>query len=120
MALDTYGLPEEQYLEIFKDKSLFVLKAFAAMLSVADENDIKLKVFTDKFLWDMFQEIAYSTDEEARLTQKELDPEEVKKRQYDSIIVPSREDLMEEIKSVNAKIEALTDYISVFIQGHNQ
>jgi hypothetical protein len=52
----------------------------------------------------------YSADEEARIIQKENNPDEIKARSWDP--GPSRDELMEEIKSVNAKTEALTDYIA--------
>jgi hypothetical protein len=112
MSIETYGLPEEQYLELFKKKSLFTLKVLAALADVCKSIDFDINSFSDKFLWDLFQDIIYTTDEGARLVQKELDPEEVKKRQFESMLIPTRDELMEEIKSVNAKVEALTDYLA--------
>jgi hypothetical protein len=114
MSIETYGLPEDQYLELFKKKSLFTLKILAALTDVCSSIKFDLSNFSDKFIWDLFQDIVYSTDEEARLVQKELDPEEVKKRQFESTLIPTREELLEEIKSVNAKVEALTDYLVNF------
>jgi hypothetical protein len=112
MSIETYGLPEDQYLELFKKKSLFTLKVLAALADVCKSIDFDINSFSDKFLWDLFQDIIYTTDEGARLVQKELDPEEVKKRQFESMLIPTRDELMEEIKSVNAKVEALTDYLA--------
>jgi hypothetical protein len=112
MSIETYGLPEDQYLELFKKKSLFTLKVLAALADVCKSIDFDINSFSDKFLWDLFQDIVYTTDEGARLVQKELDPEEVKKRQFESMLIPTRDELMEEIKSVNAKVEALTDYLA--------
>ncbi len=112
MSIETYGLPEEQYLELFKKKSLFTLKVLGALANVCKSIDFDISSFSDKFLWDLFQDIIYTTDEGARLVQKELDPEEVKKRQFESMLIPTRDELMEEIKSVNAKVEALTDYLA--------
>lgn len=120
MTIDTYGLPEDQYLDLFKENALFTLKTFSAMINVAIKNNVKLNNFTDKFVWDLFQDIAFSTENAARQLQKEKDPEEFKRKQYDTTLVPSREELLDEIKSVTAKVEALTEYISAFIQGHNQ
>jgi hypothetical protein len=112
MSIETYGLPEDQYLELFKRKALFSLQTLAALTEVCASINFELSNFTDKFIWDLFQDIVYSTDDQARLVQKELDPEEVKKRQFESMLVPTRDELMEEIKSVNAKVEALTDYLA--------
>lgn len=119
MTLETYGLSEKEYLDILEKKSLFTLKAFSRFLKVSKDNSINLEHFTDKFIWDMFQEIIYSSDDEARIKQKEVAPEEVKRRQYDSVLIPSHEDLMGEVQSINAKVEALTDYISTFVGKFN-
>jgi hypothetical protein len=58
-------------------------------------------------------ECVYSTDEQARMIQKENNPDEIKARSWDP--GPSRDEMMEEIKSVNAKTEALTDYLAQLI-----
>jgi hypothetical protein len=112
MSIDTYGLPEEKYLELVADKAMLTFKALNTVTTVASGIGLNLSQFTDKFLWDLFQEITYAADDAARVIQKDLDPEEVKRRQWDSIVLPSRDELMEEIKSVNAKVEALTDYLA--------
>jgi len=112
MSIETYGLPEDQYLELFKKKSLFTLKGLAALVDVCKSIDFDINSFSDKFLWDLFQDIIYTTDEGARLVQKELNPEEVERRQFGSVLMTTREELMDELKSVNAKLEALTDYLA--------
>jgi hypothetical protein len=112
MSIETYGLPEDQYLELFKKKSLFTLKVLAALADVCKSINFDINSFSDKFLWDLFQDIIYTTDEGARLVQKELNPEEVERRQFGSVLMTTREELMDELKSVNAKLEALTDYLA--------
>lgn len=111
MAFDTYGIPEEDYLNIFEKKAEFAMKALLLLLNTAFIHNIKLSELGEKFTWSLFSDLAYETDEEARLIQKERNPEEVKRRMHDTIVV-SRDEMMEEIKSVNAKTEALTDYIA--------
>jgi len=111
MAFDTYGIPEEDYLNIFENKAAFAMKALLLLLNTAFIHNIKLSELGEKFTLSLFSDLAYETDEEARLIQKEKNPEEVKRRMYDTIVV-SRDEMMEEIKSVNAKTEALTDYIA--------
>jgi hypothetical protein len=112
MTIETYGLPEEQYLELFKKKSLFTLMVLGSLADTCKSIDFDVNSFSDKFLWDLFQDIVYNTDEEARLIQKELNPEEVERRQFGSVLMTTREELMDELKSVNAKLEALTDYLA--------
>jgi len=110
MGFETYGLPETEYYKILSSKSQFILNCLAVMTTEASNKGINLQGFSDKFLWDMFMECVYSADEEARIIQKENNPDEIKARSWDP--GPSRDELMEEIKSVNAKTEALTDYIA--------
>jgi hypothetical protein len=113
MGFETYGLPETEYYKILSSKSQFILNCLAVMTTEASNKGINLQGFNDKFLWDMFMECVYSADEEARIIQKENNPDEIKARSWDP--GPSRDELMEEIKSVNAKTEALTDYIAELI-----
>lgn len=115
MSFDTYGLPEEKFLEYFSIQSRLVLRSLKALNVVAVEEDVKLSTFGPKFIWDVLQEAAYGADDACRVQQKEADPDEIKRRSYDSMIMPSREDLMNEIESLNAKVEALTDYISSLV-----
>lgn len=112
MSFDTYGLPEEKFLEYFSIQSRLILRSLKTLHLVAVEEDVKLATFGTKFIWDVLQEAAYGADDACRVQQKETDPDEIKRRSYDSIIMPSRENLMNEIESLNAKVESLTDYLS--------
>jgi len=109
MTIDTYGLPEEKYLELVADKAMLTFKALNTVTTVASGIGLNLSQFTDKFLWDLFQEITYAADDAARVIQKELDPEEVKRRQWDSTMIPSREEMMEEIKKLEELVQQLVD-----------
>ena len=104
MSFETYGLPEGEYYKILSSKSQFILNCLAVMTTEASNKGINLKGFSDKFLWDLFMECVYSTDEQARMIQKENNPDEIKARSWDP--GPSRDDMMEEIKSIK---ELLTD-----------
>jgi len=94
MAFDTYGIPEEDYLNIFENKAAFAMKALLLLSNTAFKYNIKLIDLGEKFTWSLFSELAYETDEEARLIQKEKNPEEVKRRMHDTIVV-SRDEMME-------------------------
>ena len=104
MSFETYGLPEGEYYKLLRSKSEFVLNCLAVMTTEASNRGISLKGFTDKFIWDLFMECVYSADEEARMIQKENNPDEIKSRSWDP--GPSRNELMDEIKQVK---ELLTD-----------
>lgn len=112
MSFDTYGLPEEKFLEYFSSQSRLILRSLKALNVVAEEEDVKLGTFGSKFIWDVLQEAAYGADDACRVQQKEADPDEIKRRSYDPLITPTREEMMEEIQSLHAKVEALTDYLS--------
>jgi hypothetical protein len=113
MGFETYGLPDNEYYKLLSSKSQFVLNCLAVMTTEASNKGINLQGFSDKFLWDLFIECVYSADEQARLIQKEKNPDEIKARSWDP--GPSRDELLEEIRSVNAKTEALADYIAELI-----
>jgi hypothetical protein len=110
MSFETYGLPDNEYYKLLSSKSEFILNCLAVMTTEASNKGVNLQGFSDKFLWDLFMECVYSTDEQARMIQKENNPDEIKARSWDP--GPSRDELLEEIKSVNAKTEALVDYVS--------
>jgi len=111
MALDTYGLSNDQYKKIFLQKAEFTIALLTALKVKAEAQGHRLDNYTDKFIWDLFQEVAYASDEEARVYQKEHDPESVKKHSFDYGVIATREELMGEIQSVSAKVEALADYV---------
>ena len=67
----------------------------------------------EKIAWEMFQECVYAAEAEARDI---VDPEG-KDDPYGPKMFISREDMMLEIKSVNAKVESLTDYISILLKA---
>jgi hypothetical protein len=67
MTLDTYGLPEEEYLTIFEKKAEFACKALRIVGRVATDYNIKME---PKLFWDLYQEIGYATDDACRIKQK--------------------------------------------------
>ena len=70
MTLDTYGLPEEEYLAVFKQKAEFACKALRIVGHVATDYNIKME---PKLFWDLYQEIGYATDDACRVKQKQVD-----------------------------------------------
>jgi hypothetical protein len=67
MTLDTYGLPEEEYLTILVKKAEFACKAMKIVKRVTDSYNIKME---PKLWWDLYQEIGYATDDACRAKQK--------------------------------------------------
>ena len=112
MSFDTYGLPEHVFLEHFEKQTRLILQSLMTLKMVAQEQQINIGNYGAKFIWDVLQEAAYGADDACRVQQKEADPDEIKRRSYDPLITPTREEMMEEIQSLHAKVEALTDYLS--------
>jgi hypothetical protein len=113
MSIDTYGLPSEQYEEFFEDNVRFAAKLYLKtcnILSIEGIGNVDFKTVSE-----MYQEAVYSTNDDCRRYQKTNNPEAIKDSDIFGL-VPSREELMEEIQSVNAKVEALTDYIAELIK----
>lgn len=101
MSFENYGLSDEEYLTILQDKTKLHAQAFKTFVNSCLSEGLDPSVYGDRFIWSLFQETIYSTDEECRLIQKEKDPAAVKRRSYDfSDNMPTREDLMNEIKEL--------------------
>lgn len=113
MSTDTYGLSTEQYQEFFENNIKFSAKLFQRAHSIM--NDAGLGYLDLKTCLDLYQEAVYSANDDCRRYQKANNPEAIKDNDLYGL-VPSREELMEEIQSVNAKVEALTDYISKLLE----
>ena len=113
MSIDTYGLSSEQYEEFFEDNVRFAAKLYLLSCNILSSEGVGNVDF--KTALDMYQEAVYATNDDCRRYQKANNPEAIK--DVDLLgIYPSREELMEEIQSVNAKVEALTDYIAKLVE----
>ena len=82
MSLDTYDLSEEEFKHLVQSKS-------DLLCDLLRQHAITLDVFgftgylkDPKFVWDTFQETLYAASEDARLIQKEKNPDAIKRRRY--------------------------------------
>ena len=110
MTLDTYGLPEEEYLAIFEKKAEFACKAIKITARVADSYNIKLE---PKLWWDLYQEIGYATDDACRVKQKKEDPEALEKRGYTSSTYPTT-------GAVFTEVQKLEKLMNTFIEQNKK
>jgi len=108
MSIDTYGLSSEQYEEFFEDNVRFAAKLYLLSCNILSAEGVGNVDF--KTALDMYQEAVYQTNDDCRRYQKANNPEAIKDTDLLGIY-PSREEMMQEIKSVNVKVEALVDYI---------
>ncbi len=108
MSIDTYGLSTEQYQEFFEDNVRFAAELYLQTRNILSAKNVGNVDF--KTVLDMYQEAVYQTNDDCRRYQKVNNPEAIKDTDLLGIY-PSREEMMEEIKSVNAKVESLTDYV---------
>lgn len=102
MKLNPCGLPEDQFIEIFREKAKFLGK-----LLVAFDPGTR-QVMDEKLAWEMFQECVYAAEAEA---QKISDPDG-KNDPYLPELYVSRKEMMDEIKAVSNKVDTLMDYLS--------
>jgi hypothetical protein len=114
MSIDTYGLPSEQYEEFFEDNIRFAAQLYLKTCNVISAEGAGRKV-DFKTVLDMYQEATYQTNDDCRRYQKTNNPEAIKDTDLLGIY-PSREELLEEIKAVSAKVEALTDYVTELVK----
>jgi hypothetical protein len=106
MTLDTYGLPEEEYLAIFEKKAEFACKAIRITTRVADSYNIKLE---PKLWWDLYQEIGYATDDACRVKQKKEDPEALEERSYTSTTYPTTGAVFTEVQKLEKLMNTLIE-----------
>ena len=113
MSIDTYGLSTEQYQEFFEDNVRFAAELYLQtrnILSVKNVGNVDFKTVLN-----MYQEAVYQTNDDCRRYQKVNNPEAMKDTDLLGLY-PSREELLAEIQSVNAKVEALTDYLAELVK----
>jgi hypothetical protein len=108
MSIDTYGLSSEQYTEFFHRNVRLAAKLYLDTCTILNEEGVGNIDF--KTVLDMYQEAVYTANDDCRRYQKSNNPEALKDGDLYNIS-PTREEIMEEVQSVNAKVEALTDYI---------
>lgn len=113
MSIDTYGLSSEQYEEFFQKNVRFAAKLYLLNCNILSAEGVGNVDF--KTALDMYQEAVYTTNDDCRRYQKANNPEAIKDNDIFGL-GPTREELMEEIQSVNAKVEALTDYLSELVK----
>ena len=100
MSIDTYGLDEDRYLEIFEEKSDLLFRTMRALIRVSLEHNVDLNGWPHDVIWRMYESVTYDANDEARILQKTQDPEKIAERSYNGITVFTRQDLMDEIKSI--------------------
>ena len=114
MSIDTYGLSTEQYQEFFEDNVRLAAELYLQTCNILTTKGAGSVDF--KTVLDMYQEAVYQTNDDCRRYQKANNPEVIKDVGLFGIY-PSREDLLAEIQSVNAKVEALTHYLSELVKA---
>jgi hypothetical protein len=100
MSIDTYGLDEDRYLEIFEEKSELLFKTMRALIRVSLEHNVDLNGWPHDVIWRMYESVTYDANDEARILQKTQDPEKIAERSYDGITGFTRQDVMDELKSI--------------------
>ncbi len=112
MSIDTYGLSSEQYTEFFHKNIRAAAKLYLDTCNILSSEGVGNVDF--KTVSEMYQEAVYTTNDDCRRYQKSNNPEALKDTDLLGIY-PSREELLAEIQAVNAKVEALNDYVAELI-----
>ncbi len=109
MAIDTYGLTFDQYEEFFDKNIRLAARLYLKTCNILNEEGAGHVDF--KTILDIYQETVYAANDDCRRYQKGNNPEALKDSDLYNIS-PTREEIMEAVQFVNAKVEALTDHIS--------
>ena len=75
MNLDTYDLPEEQFKHLVHDKSDLLCELLRQHTIALNSFGFSAYLKDPKFVWDTFQEVLYAASEDARVIQKEKNPD---------------------------------------------
>jgi hypothetical protein len=112
MSLDTYGLEFDRYKDLFLQESAHLLYLYFEFDKAIEKcaKDFNYAKLCEKTKYDLFTDVLYATNDDARKLQRKENPDEFKGETLD-FVSPSREEMLEEIKSLHAKIESLTDYV---------
>jgi len=112
MSIENYGLSNEQYQKFFEANVAFAAKLYVKTCEILKDNGAGAVDF--KTALDMYQESIYTTNDDCRRYQKANNPEAIKDNDLFGL-TPSREELMEEIQAVNAKVDALTAHVNELV-----
>ena len=82
MNLDTYDLPEEQFKHLVQNKSDLLCELLRQHTIALNSFGFSAYLKDPKFVWDTFQEVLYAASEDARVIQKEKNPDAIKRRRY--------------------------------------
>lgn len=106
MTIETYGLPEEKYLEILREKATLICKALRVVEQVETSYNIKLD---PTFFWKLFEESSYAADDACRVYQKQNNPEALAERSYDPIPYSSSAQVLETVQKLETLVQQLID-----------
>ncbi len=112
MTLDTYGLGFDEYKQLFLEEGAHLLYLYYEFEKANDQAQqlYNWSRLCEKTRYDLFSDVVYAANDRARDKQKKENPDIVNERTFD-FMSPSKEEMLQEIKSLHAKIEALTDYV---------
>ncbi len=116
MSIDFYGLSSEQYEEFFEDNVRFAAKLYLDTCNILTGEGVGNVDF--KTVLDMYQEAVYTTNDDCRRYQKSNNPDALKENDVYGM-VPSHQEIIDMIETLvtytealDAKLQALTDYVS--------
>ncbi len=104
--MSKYGTTPEQYKEIFAKKAKEQIELLQEFERLCHDAGVDLKDFTDRFIWNFFQDVIYDADDEARELQKKNDPKGYAASEFGAILSPTRDEMMKEIQAIKALLES--------------
>mgnify|MGYP006271125795 CR=1 FL=1 len=114
MTIDTYNLNEEQYTEFFHDNVRLAARLYLDAVNITVAEGIGNVDF--KTLHEIYNDAIYATNDDCRRYQKEHNPEVIKDNDLFDL-GPTRVEMMEEIKAINAKVDELNKSLHEYIEA---
>lgn len=109
MTLETYGLPEDQFIELFQERSQFYFRTMRAMIVASLEENVDINGWPHAVVWKMFESISYDVINEARLIQKKNNPEMVKEGFRETLFIPDNNEVKIKLEEIKELLQSLKD-----------
>ena len=112
MSLDNYGLEFDCYKKLFVEEAARLLCLYFEFDRSINETSEKLGCSkpSEKTKYDLFNDVLYATNDDARKLQRKEDPDRFKEETIE-FVSPTRTELKEKMDSLSSQIEELTCYV---------
>lgn len=108
MTLKTYGLSNEEFATIVRSKAKQAFDLFSIFKSAGIASGFAPAAMDAKMTFDLFNEVLYAAEDEARDQQRKRNPERAADLDDDLFSYPSHQEIIRQIQELKAELKAQT------------